>query len=284
MSSVKEPFYFCPDIRLSRRARFEHGVDEARYLGLFAAAGEARHAGEATTRYLGSPLAPGLIREFSPDALIVAALRNPVDMIHALHGERVSNMNEDITDFAAALAAETDRHAGKRLPAGSNPLGAVYRDHGRYGEQLERWFAVFGRDRVHVIVFDDFVADTPAVFRDLLSFLDVDPDYQPPSFAVHNPSHRQRRLVRRLGDSRLGRLLTTRLLVAAVGEDRRARIANRFRRSTLSRAKIERAPLSAELRRSLEDEFAPDVARLSRLLERDLGALWFGRPALPVAA
>lgn len=284
MSSVKEPGYFCTDIRVSRRARFEYGIDEARYLQLFAGAGDALHAGEASTRYMVSPRAPELVREFSPDAVIVAALRNPVDMIHALHNERVSNVNEDITDFAAALAAEGDRRVGKRLPGGANPLGAVYREHGRYAEQLERWFGAFGRERVHVIVFDDFVSDTPAVFRGLLTFLGVDPDYQPPSFAVHNPSHRQRRLVRRLGDSRFGRLLTTHLLVALVGETRRRRIAKRFRQSSLSRAQIERAPLPADLRRSLETEFEPDVERLSQMLDRDLGKLWFGRPALPAVS
>lgn len=279
MSTIKEPMYFCPDVRLGRRAHFQYMADEDRYLALFAGAADAKRAGEASTRYLGSRVAPNLIRDFSDDARIVVMLRNPVDMIHALHNERVSNMNEDVTDFAEALAADEDRRSGRRLPAGSNALGAVYRDQARYGELLERWFDSFGRDRVHVIVFEDFIADTPGVFRGTLAFLGLDTAYQPPSFAVFNKSHRQRRLLRRVADTRVGRIMTMRLLKAAVGEERRARLAKRFRRSSLSRERVARAPLTVELRRSLEDEFASDVGRLSALLDRDLSLLWFGRPA-----
>jgi hypothetical protein len=279
MSPVKEPLYFCPDVRITRRPRLEFGRDEARYLELFAGAGTAKVVGEASTRYLASPQAPGLVHDIAPGASIVVALRHPVEMIHALHNERVSNTNEDILDFEQALAADDDRRAGRRLPPGSNELGAVYRDNGRYAQHLERWLAVFGKERVHVIVFDDFVADTPGVFRDLLTFLDISADHMPASFAVHNPSHRQRRSVRALADSRLGRLLTTRLLPVLIGERRRAGLAKRFRRSSVSRRDVTREPVPPHVRSALESELAPDVARLSNLLGRDLGQLWFGRPS-----
>lgn len=277
MSAVKEPHYFCPDVRVSRRRRLEYGTDEALYLKLFAGAGGASRLGEASTRYLGSLVAPQLVREFQPDARIVVALRNPVEMIHALHNERVSNLNEDIADFEAALAADDDRRAGRRLPPGSNALGAVYRDTARYADQLERWIGSFGRNRIHVIVFDDMAADTPAAFRGLLTFLDVDPGYRPQDFAVHNPRHRQRRRVRAVADSRLGRLLTTGLMPAVLGEDRRARIARRFRRSRVARANVSHDVVRPEVRHSFELELEPQVARLSEILERDLVELWFGR-------
>ena len=39
-----------------------------------------------------------------------------------------------------------------------------------------------------------------------------------------------------------------------------------------------------EMRRRLEDEFMPDVTRVSQMLGRDLGQLWFKRPALSTTA
>ena len=41
-----------------------------------------------------------------------------------------------------------------------------------YSEQVQKYFDVFGREQVHVIIFDDFVRDTAAVYRvsDLRNF------------------------------------------------------------------------------------------------------------------
>ena len=51
-----------------------------------------------------------------------------------------------------------------------NPLAAVYRGSALFAEPLTRWFDTLGRDRVHVIVFDDFVRDAPAELRKVLEF------------------------------------------------------------------------------------------------------------------
>ncbi len=284
MSPTKEPFYFNPDVRVRPRPRLEHPADESRYMRLFAAAGDARRVGEATTRYLVSDAAPALVRDFQPAPYVVVSLREPVAMIQALHSERVSSGNEDIIDFGAALAADEDRRHGLRLPPGSNALGAVYRANARYGALLERWIGGVGRERVHVIVFDDLASDPTGVFERLLRFLEVDPDYRPSSFAVRNRRHRPRRAVRAFTDSRLGRLFSEQVLTTVVGADRRARLAQRFRRSQVARRSITAEPIAPEVRRALEAEFAPDIAHLSELLGRDLTSLWWGDskpPRLP---
>jgi hypothetical protein len=150
-------------------------------------------------------------------------------------------------------------------------------DYARYAEQLERWFAVFGRERVHVIVFDDFAADTPGEFRRVLEFLEVDPHYKPESFAPRNVSHRQRPLVRRLVDSRAGTWLSHDLLGRVIGENNRARLALRFRHSRLNRRLAPREDVPAAVKRQVEAALLPDVERLSQMLGRDMVQLWFGR-------
>ena len=285
MSVVKEPCYFARDLARDDSGNFlVYWRDRKLYADLFREAGEAKIAGEGSTRYLYSKDAPALIHKASPDARIVAMLRNPVDMIHSLHAHKLAAATEDVADFEQALALEADRHAGRNLPAHSNPLLATYRDRARFGEQLPRWFEELGRDSVHVIIFEDMVRDPQTEFRRLLEFLDIDPDYQPPSFAAYNTAHGARSMtIRRLLNGRLPQWLVWTALPRVIGDTRTRGLVRRFRHSWFHRKPIQKGALRPELRRQLEDEFVPDVALVSELLGRDLGELWFKRPGLGAA-
>jgi hypothetical protein len=280
MSPVKEPAYFSPDVP-PQKVRFAYGRDEDRYLQLFAGARDERFLGEASTYYIYSRQAPRLIHEFEPEARIVAMLRNPVEMAWALHGQRAAHGREPIADFGEALAADERPDAGGIERRAQVDKVGRYRDRARYAEQLEHWFEVFGRDRCHVIVFEEFAADTGTEFRRLLEWLDIDPDYRPESFAVHNPSHRVRRgALRSAINTRVGRWATQRLLPRIVGFERAARLADGVRRSDVGRTPEKRKPIGEGVRRQLEADLRPDVDRLSEMLGRDMAAFWFGDPSL----
>ena len=286
MSVVKEPCYFAADLAFDHSGNFlVYERDAKLYDDLWTDAGDARVLGEGSTRYLYSHDAPALIHKASPDARIVAMLRNPVDMIHSLHAHKLAAGTEDITDFKEALNSEADREQGRRLPAHSNPKLSTYRDRAKFGEQLPRWFDEFGRDNVRVIIFEDMVKDSPAEFRSLLEFLGIDPNYTPESFAAHNTAHGARStLIRRVLNGRFPQWLVWGLLPTIVGDARTRGFVRRFRHSWFHRKPITRGKISVELRQRLEDDFAPDVARLSALLGRDMAQLWFGRPAAQSAA
>lgn len=276
MSAIKEPIYFAPDMQAGFKHRFTFGDDETEYLALYDNARDERYAGEASTRYLASHSAPKLIHDFDPEARIVAMLRNPVEMIYALHNERVSQLSEDVVDFTEALKLDDERRAGRHLPRGSNPMGSAYRDNAKFGEQIERWFAQFKRENVHIIIFDDFAKDTPGAFRKLLEFLAIDPDYRPAEFAIVNKSHRSRGgAARALMTSGASHWTRHTLLPRVVGEDRSARMARSLRQSRLNRRPNPRPPLPPELLQTLQQEFTPDVELLSRLIGRDMIAAWF---------
>jgi hypothetical protein len=277
---VKEPCYFAADLAFDRSGNFlVYERDASLYHDLFADAGDAKLLGEGSTRYLYSRDAARLIHAASPDARIVAMLRNPVDMVQSLHAHKLAGGTEDLASLEEALNAEADRAQGRRLPEFSNPKLSTYRDRARYGEQLPRWFDEFGRDRVRVIIFEDMVRDTPGEFRPLLEFLGVDPSYAPESFTAHNAAHGTRSvLVRRLVRGRVTQWLAWSALPRIIGATRTRGLAQRFGHSRMYRKPVARATLAPELRRRLEEDFAPDVARLSSLLGRDLSQLWFGRP------
>ncbi len=281
MSRTKEPGYFAPDIvGLRADVPFKHPEEETAYLALFDNARDEPWVGESSTSYLMSLRAPALIHEFDPNARLIAMVRNPVDLMHSLHSERVAGDLEWITDFGDAVEADDDRRAGKRLPRRHHGYGVAYSDNARLGEQIERWLAVFKREQVHVIVFDDFAANTPAEFKKVLEFLGVEATFRPQSFDVYNASHRKRgggaRLVRPLLRNRFSRWISGRALPALIGEQRTVRLAKRFGARRLTKQATERDALSPELRRQLSAEFEDDVRKLGNLIDRDLVAEWFG--------
>ncbi len=267
MSAVKEPYFFCDDLEI---ADYWRVTNLEAYLALFRDAGEARRCGEASVWYLRSAVAAQRIREFAPGARIIAMLRNPVDMLFSLHGQFLRSSNEDILDFAEALAAEPDRRAGRRIPPKAHfPLGLRYSEMVGFSEQLRRYFDCFGRERVHVIVFDDLKEDTAGVYRRVLEFLDVDASFRPDFRRINayrpikiNPVDYFVKDRPRLHD--WARRLIPLALRRGIG-----RVVGAFVRP-LPRE----ATLAPALRAQLHERFADEIARLSVLLDRDLATLW----------
>ena len=264
MSVPKEPMYFGADLTPRYRR-----MTQDEYLGLFRDAADAQRAGEASPWYLYSTAAPREILDFSPSALAIVLLRNPVDVMYAQHSQLVFNQREDLVDFGEALAAEDERRAGLRIPADAlRPEALYYRHSVRFADQLRHWCDEFGRDRIHVIVFDDLVADPRAVYRGTLEFLGLDPDYEV-DLSVYNPSRRAR-------SGRMQRLIFAppRPLRALFGKLRSLPLAHRLRDRLVSAnsRKAARDEMDPQLRHSLTEEFAPQVADLGQLIGRDLSA------------
>ena len=263
----KEPLYFGDDLT-RRYGRYT----EAEYLHLFDAAKPGQKSGEASTWYLYSVSAAREIHDFNPDMRIMVVLRNPVDVMYAEHNQLIFNVIEDIPDFAGALAAEPDRRAGRRIPPGPiNIENLFYRHSVRFAEQLERYFDLFGRARVHVMLYDDLRRDGATEVRGALEFLGVDP-----SLAKAPPTANENRRVRSPLLQRL--IFAPRLLLPLAPFLRRFPLVRAVRTRMLamnSEAKP-RAPMDPGLRRQLLDEFTPEIERLGRLIGRDLSA-WLER-------
>jgi hypothetical protein len=270
---VKEVCFFGSDLEFRRTLQrsgdwFQPAED--RYLSFFDAAPAGARVGEATAYYLFSALAAREIESFSPGASIIVMLRNPVDMIHSMHKHWLFSLNEDVTDLSEALALEEERRRGRCIPDSVFwPQGLQYRSIPRYAEQLERYFDVFGRERVHVILFDDFRSDARDAYRRTLEFLGADPEFEP-AFEAKNPSKQVRS--RRLQQLFLDPPDWIQAVARPVLENPRLRkrIAGLARKLN---TQVARSPeMTPELRADLTAYFRPEVERLSRLLQRDLSS------------
>lgn len=268
--AAKELSYFATDLEFRTRKGERLRVPWEDYLAWFAGHEDVKYRVDRSVFYLYSEQAAAEIHRFDPSARIVAMLRNPVDQMHAEHSEMRYQGEEDIADFADALAAEADRRRGRRIPAGcKHAFGLYYRDLTRYASQLERYFSVFGRDQVHVVVFDDLRDDPAGTYRGVLEFLGIDVSHRPELTAVNaNKEVRSTALLRTLRTTSPGIRGLGRFLVPSAGA--RARLRRRLH--SLNTAERPRRPLPAELRRVLALELEPEVERLEALLGRRLPA------------
>jgi hypothetical protein len=258
----KEIHFFGADLHDSA-----YQPDVKEYLDLFAGARSEKRIGDASVWYLYSETAAKEIKQFSPEARIVIMLRNPVEMIYSLHSQLLYIGTEDEEDFEKAIEAETRQHRRIRLWQGIQGAERLhYLEAGQYSEQVIRYLDEFGKQRVKVIMFEDLCENAALVVQETCSFLEVDPTYQT-EVSIANPNKKVRsRLLRSMIDNpptrvkTLGKSLTTTAY--------RQKTINLLRR--LNTQKVERPPMPPALRTRLQQHFAPDVSRLSRIINKDL--------------
>jgi hypothetical protein len=266
----KEMHFFGKDLHFG--PRFYRRNLEA-YLAEFNARDGQSHGAEASVWYLLSTQAAAEIKAFHPDARIIIMLREPTALVHSMYYTFRLDGNEPLPTFEEALAAEEMRRAGQGLSRQTYfAQGLIYRDIPRYTEQVQRYFETFGRERVHVIIYDDLAADTETVYRETLDFLGVDPSIIRTDFRVINEGDRGVKspaLRACLADS----LIRSTTVAIARRLPRPIFTALQSVESWLWKAngRVEpHPPLAAGLRAQLKREFAPEIERLSLLLGRDL--------------
>jgi hypothetical protein len=269
MPDNKEPNFMCKDLDSgSYLDSLSFMRDEAAYIRLFAGAPAGSLRGEASTWYLYSETAAGLIKAMNPDSRVIIMLRDPVEMLYSLHGRRVYGGSEDLP-FVDALEAEQDRRNGRRIPHRARNIKALfYREVGSYSRQVQRYLDTFPADRVHVVIFEEFRRDPAAAYAETLRFLGVDPDFHP-QFAVVNASASRR-------SQRLRQLMLSPTVVRVARAVIPARVRPRVGPivDALTSKETPRPPLDPTVRNQLQAELRPDVLKLDSVLGRDVSALW----------
>jgi hypothetical protein len=263
MPDVKEPQFLSADLEMPWL------VSRDKYLLLFQEASTKKRVGEASVFYLYVKKAASEIKRFSPDARIIIMLRNPAEMLYSLHARYLASGVEDIADFSHALDAEAERRQGRRPTPSCYPIELLfYRDVAKFSEQVQRYFDVFGRTCVHVILYDDFKHDVAGEYAKTLRFLEVSEQFRP-EFKIVNPNRTAR--------SRL-------LQKIVVNLPRRARnilktlefnpLFGRLVRGVqeLNSEYVRRPPMDEAVRIRLRHEFAPEIQQLGTLVGRDLSA------------
>jgi len=267
LSPIKEPQFFA----------FEGAKDPALppwstsievYESLFERARNEALIGEASPIYLHTPGCAERIRSHIPDVKMIAVLRNPVDraLSHYLHHRRLKS--EKAASFATALSLEE-----KRIAEGYHPA-FFYKNAGLYSRHLKRYYAIFEREQLHVLLYEDLVDKPSVVIREIFQFLGVDVGVRIDLSGIHNLGGVGRyrvidEFVALTAPRNLCRYKAGRWLVGLWPHARRYVV---FRRLLLSwNTKCARKPeLASGLRERLVAFFQDDIMELQRLLDRDL--------------
>ena len=245
MPEEKEPHYFATDMPVYRRM-----TSEKEYLALFDEANSAQQAiGEASVWYLFSRTAIPSIMRFNADAKFLVFFRNPVEFVQSLHAQFAYNNGRD-PDFPAAWeSAEMQA----RLVA-----------YGSFGEQFSRLRAIVPKNQYLVIVQDDMKISPRTEYLRALEFLGLRDDGRT-EFVNFNARkvHRSPYLAR----------FTTRTpqalarawqLTKRVTGIKRLGLMDRIH--TLNTKRQRKTPISPELRQSVRDTFAGEIASLGEQL------------------
>jgi Sulfotransferase domain len=266
MPHQKEPHFFGSDLIFVD----QHRPSPHQYARLFAQATPGQRIGEASVFYLFSRHAPLEIHRHSENARIIVSLRNPIDAMHSFFRQRLFNGTEETEDFQQALDLERERKAGRCLPRNVGFLqGLYYRELVDFPAQLRRYFDVFGRKSVHVLLHDDLLREPLATFRGICEFIRVDPSFEP-EIAVVNPSKRPRSGWFRDQIWKPSPWLRQIGRALAPSSRMRQRIGLRLR--SWNTVIQHRPPIDPDLRRQLVAEFTPAIRQLEDLLGRDLAA------------
>lgn len=243
MCEPKEPGFFVPELKYYPR-------DEAWYRSLFAAAGDARVVGEASTHYAKLPVYGGVperIAAYSPDARFIYVMRDPVERTLSHYWYHV------------------------RLYGTGKPMLQAFRENvafrafSDYPMQLAPYFERFGADRVLCLTFEEMVADPRGTISGVLEWLGLRTDVPMPELGRENARPERVRQARGLG--LLGRLARSGVwdLVSPAVPAPLKRLGRRRAFASVAPAEVP----TAEAIEHLRPEMAEMVERLARLLGRD---------------
>lgn len=271
-SKPKEPHFFTilhdlldnPDIERDYLQRF-----------FFHKTAEHTAVGEGSVSYLYSEDAINNILHLNPQAKFIVIVRNPVDMIHSYHARMLKFLEEDQQDFRVAWQLQEIRRQGLQLPKGCQyPHMLQYKEVGSVGSYVQKLIHQVGRDRVHVIVFDDFVSDTLQAYKNVLAFLNLEYDGRTDfPRKGENEAIKYKFLQRIL--KRPPKRLANFMLTLQQHKKRRKQVKKswieRYRKRLVKKNQVrkERPPLDAETRSMLAETFTDDVIILQKLLNRD---------------
>jgi len=287
-SAVKEPHFFSRDgLDGLNEEQLNRLVDEE-YLERFfgQCSGTEKLRAEGSVTYLYTPERMATILKLWPDAKFVIALRDPLAMLPSLHQRLLITGDENIIDFRKAWAKIEDRAQGRSIPRSAMDARWLrYDEAGALGKHVERFLAAVGRERCHIVLFDDLARDPEGTYRELCRFLGLDP-WPGTKFGAKRINKAFRigwlqRLLKRppkaVRSVLAGEKFRTRekKLDAREGRAITAVFAVRKRLLDWNKVPAKRQPLDPELRQQIVDRMRDDVIHLSRAIGRDLSH-WLG--------
>ncbi|MBN8704055.1 MAG: sulfotransferase domain-containing protein [Bacteroidetes bacterium] len=259
----KEVLYFGADLHNTSPK-----LTGKEYLHLFSNSSGKKIVGESSVWYLYSESAAQEIKTFAPDAKILIMVRNPLEMVYAMHSQNLFDCNENENDFLKALELESKRASGSCIPKTNTLLESVYYSKiARYTTQIKRYQNIFGAPNVHIVVYDDFQKNIENCYAEVLNFLQIDTTFKP-NFRTINAN-------KEIKNPELQKILKTpgklqKKIVKFLIPSASIRTLLRTALANKNTSIAKRKPISTEAKRKLASMYQNEISELSVFLNRDL--------------
>ena len=186
MTKVKEPMFFNSykqkDIFFTKGRKIARNKTLEEYKSLFDNVKNEKAIGEASPAYIYNKKTTTLIKKEIPNVKIIAILRQPAERAYSnfLHARRAGR--EPLDDFEKTFVLED-----KRINENWSPL-YHYKSKGFYFKQLQRYFDVFPKDNIKILLFEDIIRNPILTTQEIFKFLNVDANFTPETFRKMNVS------------------------------------------------------------------------------------------------
>lgn len=265
----KEPHFFCNDFKNFRWAKSLYEYNE-----LFSSfSEEEKLIGEASVMYLYSEVAAKKIHAYNENAKIIVFLRPYIDFLKSYHRQLLNILEEDEVDFSQAWNMQGRRKKGINIPTTCRePKFLQYQDVACFGSQLERYYAVFPKDQIHIVWFDEWTKNTRKVYLDILGFLGLEDDGQQEFLKINIAKKHKSQLINKLLKRPSPFLLALSGIIKKILGRKRLNIAQRV--SSLNE-KIEPVKdLPFILKEEIWLKMQRDLIKLERITGRSLLKEW----------
>ncbi len=164
---IKEPHYFS--FREVKNTYYKTNIIDTKemYLKLYKDVSNEKAIGDFSSSYLYHYESAERIKAFNPSAKIIAVLRNPVDraISHYLMDYNLGYINVSL----------------KEVIMNKHNYAAFYEQYveiGFYEEQIEKYFEVFGRSNVLIILSENLFSKTEETLLEVLNYIGVNPNHK----------------------------------------------------------------------------------------------------------
>jgi Sulfotransferase domain len=244
--------------------------DKEQYTQLFTSAAGAKAIGEASAFYLCFPEVAERIAQAVHDPKIIMILREPVDRAYSAYMFLLRDHRETL-GFAEGLDREEERKQ-----KGFEPMW-WYKELSLYSSQVKHYLEVFGRQRVKVLLYEEFFANPAVVLREVFTFLGVKEDVVVDTSVRYNISGTPK-------SQMLYSILDHFIFYPSPLEKRiKSLVPLHLRRAWASKAIgmfTRPVPLDPQIQVQLKEYFAEDVGKLEDLLQRNLHCWHYREPSI----
>lgn len=248
MSQRKEPCFFAFGLGELKRFNFAHPDSYNEYMSWFRFASKEKILGEATTFYFTYPEVSERIKQFNPNAKIIAGMRQPRTTLQSWYN--FYSRGEAYPVFEKKRFFTKDGNVNPHLFL----LPHIKRYHSSFGNNFR------------VYLFEEFKTDSLSTMKKIYSFLGVDVLFSPEIRTIHKTFPINRRfafLLTPFGRFPIwaGRLGINRFIKNQIGPQRAYSLLKRYEeayyaiRRKLSHEATQKLDIHPELLATLEEDY-----------------------------